>query len=202
MKLNLPIFLCVAISMNLLLGSTVTAQELKIAVVDMQAALNDYYRTKEEVNKINALADEKRQNIDERNAAYQKMTSQMTELKKKVEDTSLSKEVREEALQQLNTLAQERAAKGKEIGDAQRKASAEIVKARQEMEATLVEDIKAALTTIVEAQALDLVFDKSFLPKANKAILYTSANVKDLTAETIAALNADAPATTSSTGGE
>jgi len=40
---------------------------------------------------------------------------------------------------------------------------------------------------------LDLIFDKSFLPKANKAILFTSANVKDLTAETVAALNAGAP---------
>ncbi|MEQ1839282.1 MAG: hypothetical protein ABL994_02635, partial [Verrucomicrobiales bacterium] len=47
---------------------------------------------------------------------------------------------------------------------------------------------------IVEAQGLDLVFDKSFLPKANKAILYTSSNVKDLTVEIVKTLNAGAPA--------
>jgi Skp family chaperone for outer membrane proteins len=66
--------------------------------------------------------------------------------------------------------------------------------ARQEMEATLVEEIKKTVDTIVQAQGLDLVFDKSFLPKANKAILYTSANVKDLTVEVVSTLNAGAPA--------
>jgi Skp family chaperone for outer membrane proteins len=62
------------------------------------------------------------------------------------------------------------------------------------MEATLVEEIKKTVDTIVEAQGLDLVFDKSFLPKANKAILYTSSKVKDLTAEVVSTLNAGAPA--------
>ena len=69
--------------------------------------------------------------------------------------------------------------------------------ARQEMEATLVDEIKKTVDGIVQAQGLDLVFDKSFLPKANKAILYTSAKVMDLTTDVIAALNAGAPATTS-----
>jgi len=52
------------------------------------------------------------------------------------------------------------------------------------------------LNTLVQAQGLDLIFDKSFLPKANKAILYTSEKVKDLTGEVVASLNAGAPAGT------
>ncbi len=65
--------------------------------------------------------------------------------------------------------------------------------ARSEMEATLVGEIKTTVDSIVQAQGLDLIFDKSFLPKANKAILYTSEKVKDLTDEVVAALNAGAP---------
>ena len=196
MKLNLPSLLILAAA--LLLGgvSNSSAQGLKIAVIDMQASLNDYYKTNLEVEKINALADEKRKNLDERQAAYQQMTSQMAEFDKIVRDTSLNEDKRKAAMEKLQALANERAAKGKEIADAQRKASAEILKARQDMEATLVTEIKTTVNTIVESQALDLVFDKSFLPKANKAILYTSANVKDLTAEVVAALNANAPAGT------
>ncbi len=190
--------LLVAASLSAVLGNVtpVCAQELKLAVVDMQEALNLYYKTEVEVEKINALAEEKRKNLDERQAAYQQMTNQLTELDTIVRDTARDEKVRQETMEKLQALAQERAVKGKEIADAQRKASQEVLTARSEMEGTLVEEIKAAVKAIMDAQGLDLIFDKSFLPKANKAILFTSPNVKDLTAETVAALNAGAPAKT------
>lgn len=197
MKRHLPILLAALVLP--FAGVSASAQDapIKIAVVDMQEALNKYYKTDIQVKEINDLADEKRKNLDERQAAYQQMTNQMAELDAVYKDTSLAESKRKEALEKLQALFQERNAKGKEIADAQRKASAEVMTARQEMEATLVDEIKKTVDGIVQAQGLDLVFDKSFLPKANKAILYTSANVKDLTADVIAALNAGAPATTS-----
>ncbi len=192
MKRHLP-FLLASIVLSLA-APAVQAQELKIAVVDMQEALNQYYKTDIQVKQINDLADEKRKNLDERQAAYQQMTNQMAELDTVYKDTALAEAKRKDALEKLQALFQERNAKGKEISDAQRKYSAEVMTARQEMEATLVEEIKKTVDSIVQAQGLDLVFDKSFLPKANKAILYTSPNVKDLTAEVVATLNAEAPA--------
>ncbi len=176
------------------LAQSVSGQELKIAVIDMQEALNQYFKTEIQVKEINDLADEKRKNLDERQAAYQQMTNQMSELDAVYKDTALAEGKRKEALEKLQALFQERQAKGKEISDAQRKASSEVMTARQEMEATLVEEIKKAVDAVVEAKALDLVFDKSFLPKANKAILYTSEKVTDLTAEVVGKLNASAPA--------
>lgn len=170
-----------------------TAQELKIAVVDMQDALNQYYKTEIKVKEINDMADEKRKNLDERAAALQQMNNQAAELDAVYRDTALSESKRKDALEKLQVLMQERAAKGKEIGDAQRKASQEVMTARQEMESTLVDEIKKVLDGLVQVQGYDLVFDKSFLPKANKAILYTSANVKDLTSDVIASLNEGHP---------
>ncbi len=198
MKFRLSVSAAVFCAMALaVFGSApVSAQDggLKIAVVDMQKALNDYYKTEIEVKKINQQADEKRKNLDERQATYQQMTSQMTALDKKVRDTILSDTIRKKAMEELQALAQERAAKAKEIQEAQRKASAELMQARSEMEAALVGEIKTTVNSIVEAQGLDLVFDKSFLPKANKVILYTSDKVKDLTKEVVESLNANAPA--------
>lgn len=192
MKFRLPaLFLAFTLP---LVAQSVIGQELKIAVIDMQEALNQFYKTEIQVKQINDLADEKRKNLDERQAAYQQMTNQMSELDAVYKDTALAEGKRKEALEKLQALFQERQAKGKEISDAQRKASSEVMTARQEMEATLVDEIKKTVDTIVQAQGLDLVFDKSFLPKANKAILYTSANVKDLTVEVVSTLNAGAPA--------
>lgn len=193
MKLRLPLLLA---ALAFVPGIALEAQELKIAVVDMQEALNQYYKTEIQVGQINELADEKRKNLDERQAAYQQMMSQMMELDGVYKDTALSQSKREDALKKLRALDEERMAKGKEISDAQRKAQAEIMTARQEMEETLVGEIKTALDAIVEAKGLDLVFDKSFLPKANKAILHTSAKVTDLTSELVATLNAGKPAAT------
>lgn len=189
MKFKLPTFLCLVAFALCSAGTNASSQGIKIAVVDMQEALNLYYKTEKEVEKINAMADEKRKNIDERQAAYQQMTTKMAELDKTVRDTTLAEATRKKAMEELQALAQERAAKGKEIADAQRKASSEVMQARSDMEATLVGEIKEAVNAIVETQGHDLVFDKSFLPKANKAILYTSSNVVDLTDEVVAALN-------------
>ncbi|MCG8602078.1 MAG: OmpH family outer membrane protein [Verrucomicrobiales bacterium] len=190
MKFTLPTFLSLAALAICSIGNNASAQGIKIAVVDMQDALNQYHKTEKEVEKINAMADEKRKNIDERQAAYQQMTTKMAELDKTVRDTTLAEDTRKKAMEELQALAQERAAKGKEIADAQRKAQSEVMQARSDMEATLVTEIKEAVNAIVETQGHDLVFDKSFLPKANKAILYTSSNVVDLTEEVVAALNA------------
>jgi len=194
MKFHLP-HLLTALALSLV-ANTAGAQELKIAVVDMQDALNRYYKTEIQVKQINDLADEKRKNLDERQAAYQQMTNQMAELDAVYRDTALAESKREEALKKLQALNEERMAKAKEISDANRKAQAEIMTARSEMEATLVGEIKKTVDSIVLAQGLDLVFDKSFLPKANKAILHTSEKVKDLTGEVVASLNAGAPAGT------
>lgn len=193
MKLNLPTLLTLTAVLFAAFAVDASAQGIKIAVVDMQDALNRYYKTDVEVGKINAMADEKRKNIDERQAAYQQMTDKAMELDKTARDTLLSEDKRKAALQELQALIQEREAKAKEIQDAQRKASSEVMQARQAMEATLVGEIKDAVNAIVEAEGHDLVFDKSFLPKANKAILYTSENVVDLTEGVVSALNAGAP---------
>ena len=167
---------------------------MKIGIVDMQDSLNRYYKTALEVEKINELAREKRKNLDERQADLQALTNQLTELDKKARDTSLSEAIRQDAVAQLQRILQERTTKDREIREAQRKYQAEILKARQEMEATLVAEIRDILNGIAEKQGYDLVLDKSFLPKANKVIVFDSPKVPNLTEEVIAALNANAPA--------
>ncbi|MDF1753877.1 MAG: OmpH family outer membrane protein [Verrucomicrobiales bacterium] len=165
-------------------------QGLNIAVIDMEQALRDYYRTKEEVALINQLGEEKIRNIDERKAVYEKMTSDMVKLDKTVRSPDLSDEKRAEIYAQLQEMARARNAKATEIGDAERKATRELYDARQEMELKLMAEIKVVMQTVVTEKNFDLIFDKSFLPKASKSIVYTSPRVADLTNEVIARLNA------------
>ena len=169
-------------------------QQLKIAVVDMKRALTDYHKTKTEVDAINKLGEEKVRNIDERKAAYAKLTSEMVEVDKTVRATELSEDKRKAAGLKLQELAEARAAKANEITDAERLASQELFQARQRMEQTLLDEIRAAVSLVVSAKGFDLVFDRSFLPKSRKMILYASSNVIDVTDEVIAKLNSGVPA--------
>jgi len=182
-------------TVGLTLGfSTQSNAQAKIGVVDMQEALNQYYKTAIEVEKINGLAKEKRANLDERTADFQALTKKMAELDAVVRDTSLAEAKRQEALAEMQRVGQERQTKAKEISDAQRKYQGEVLQARQAMEVTLVEEIRSILDGFAKAGGFELVHDKSFLPKANKAVVYVSENVPDLTSDLVATLNKDAPA--------
>lgn len=178
----------------LCLGSSMlSAQSVSIAVVDMKVALEGFYKTKQQVDEINDLGQEKIRNIDERKASYQKMTSEMVDLDKIVRGSQFSDAKRQEAGKKLEELAQTRVAKANEINDAERRAQQELYDLRQKMEAGLMDEIKAVVVSVGTAKGFDMVFDKSFLPNARKNILYTSPKVTDLTAEVLEKLNSKAP---------
>jgi len=180
------------LSVLVVFGTQSHGQNLKIGVVDIEQALKAYYRTSQEVEKINQLGTDKIRNIDERKAAYEQMTSEMSVLDRSVRAPELSEEKREAAFAKLEELARNRNAKAEEIGDAERKANQELYELRQAMEVTLLAEIKVVVDQVAAAQGYDMIFDKSFLPKASKSILYTSNRVVDFTNEVIARLNAGA----------
>lgn len=167
---------------------------LSIGVVNMQECLNQFYKTKQEVEAVNGIAKEKQTEIDSKRADYEALTKKAAGLDEKARDTAMSQEQRQSAFNELQQIMQERMAKGREIQEAERRAQQEIIEARQKMESTLVATIREIVDTMSAAKGLDLVYDKSFLPKANKVILFTSEKVPDLTDEIIAELNKEAPA--------
>ena len=115
MKLHSFLTLLAGIALTFGFSQNSSAQGYKIAVVDMQEALNNYYKTAIEVEKINGLAKEKRANLDERTADFQALTSKMAELDKIVRDTSRAEAARQESLAEMQRVGQERQTKAKEI---------------------------------------------------------------------------------------
>lgn len=172
------------------------AQNPVIGVVDMQECLNQYYKTELEVAKINTLAKEKQGALDARRADYEALTRKAADLDKTAGDTSLGNEPRQQAMNELRQVMQERMAKGREIAEAEQKARQEVLVARQAMEKALVDELKEVVEAKAAEAGIDLVFDKSFLPKANKVILVANDKVPDITEAIIAHLNANKPAGT------
>lgn len=189
MKMTVTRFILSVIAAATTFAVSASAQDIKIAVVDMQQALNDYKRTETEVTKINEFQEEKTKTLDEKRAKLKQLNDKMTEERQKAGDSELNEQTRKEAAEAFQAMAKEFQAMAGEIANDERKASQELLKARQEMESALVTDIKTVMNQLAESKGIDLIFDKSFLPKANKAIIYTSGNVVDLTAEIVGVLN-------------
>ncbi len=183
--------------------STASAQDTKIGVVDMQECLNQYYKTKLKVKDVEGQAKSSRAKLDERIADFKRIQVRLGELQKKAQDTALSQEQRQGAATEMQQLLQEGRAKEGELQEAQRKAQGELLTARQQMEQSLVEEVRVVVETVSKEAGLDMVIDKSFLPRGNKVLVVVTEKVPDLTKDVIAALNKDAPAEAAGTeGGE
>lgn len=174
--------------------SVASAQDVKLGVVDMQECLNKYYKTKIKVKDVEGQARSSRAKLDERIADFKRIQVRLGELDKKRTDTALSQEQRNGAAAEMQQLVQEGRAKEKELQDAQRKAQGELLAARQQMEKSLVDEVRIVVTEVSKKAGLDMVIDESFLPRGNKVLVVVTEKVPNLTEDVIAALNKDAPA--------
>ncbi len=163
--------------------------EIRVAVLDMQSALDNYYRTEQEKAKIEALAERRKAVFEALKAEIDAAKPNVEKLQKEATDSSLSSSKREEAETAFKKAAVELVARERRLLYLRRKASVEIATAHKEMEVTLVREIKDQISDIVPTLDVDIVFDKSFLPKAKKLILHASPNVTDVTAAVVGALN-------------
>ena len=191
--MNVKYFFSVLLATVIAGVSTASAQNTKLGVVDMQECLNKYYKTKIKVKDVEGQAKASRAKLDERLADFKRIQVRLGELDKKARDTALSAEQRNGARAEFQQLVQEGRAKEKEMQDAQRKAQGELLAARQQMEKTLVDEVRIVVNDVSKKAGLDMVIDKSFLPRGNKVLVVVNDKVPDLTKDVIAALNKDAP---------
>ncbi|MCF6313361.1 MAG: OmpH family outer membrane protein [Verrucomicrobiales bacterium] len=191
--MKVKILLSVLLAMTLAGVSKASAQDIKIGVVDMQQCLNKYYKTKLKVKDVEAQAKGSRAKLDERVADFKRIQVRLGALDKKARDTALSQEARKGAAVEMQQLVQEGRAKERELQEAQRKAQGELLNARQQMEKTLVDEVRVVVNEASKKAGLDMVIDKSFLPRGNKVLVVVTEKVPDLTDAVIAVLNKDAP---------
>ncbi|NOY00353.1 MAG: OmpH family outer membrane protein [Verrucomicrobia bacterium] len=192
--MNVKFFLSVLIATVLAGVTSASAQSTKLGVVDMQECLNKYYKTKLKVKDVEGQAKASRSKLDERIADFKRIQVRLAELDKKARDTALSQEQRQGAAVEMQQLVQEGRAKERELQEAQRKAQGELLAARQQMEKTLVDEVRLVVDAASKKAGLDMVIDKSFLPRGNKVLVVVTDKVPDLTKDVIATLNKDAPA--------
>lgn len=169
----------------------VQAQDFsKIAVIDYNTILKDYYKAKDSQKQMEDLAANYQKERNERDAGLKTLVDSINALQKEIQDEK-SEAKRKEKENQLKSKGEEGQVKQREMMAFAQTASKILEDKRQRLTQELTEDINKALGQVAKNK-YSMVFVKPQVPSPG-ALIY-SEGMEDLTPQVLAILNKDAPA--------
>ena len=177
-------------SLTLIAG--VSAQDFsKIAVIDYNTILKEYFKAKDSQKQMEDLAANYQKERNERDAGLKSLQESINGLLKDLEDPALSEAKKKEKQNQLKAKGEEGQVKQREMMAFAQTASKILEDKRQRLTQELTEDINKALAQIAKNK-YNLVFVKPQIPTPGALIF--SEGMDDITSQVLGILNKDAPA--------
>ncbi len=193
MKLILTGFRQGAIALALLtLGSAAKAQDFsKVAVVDYNTILKEYYKAKDSQKQMEDLAANYQKERNERDASLKAIVDSINGLQKDMQDPAISDAKKKEKENQLKAKGEEGQVKQREMMAFAQTASKILEDKRQRLTTELTEDVNKALSQVAKNK-YNMVFVKPQIPSPG-ALIYSD-GMDDVTTQVLGILNKDAPA--------
>jgi len=178
------------ILLSLGMAVSASAEQFKVATVNMTTLLNEYHKTKAAEKEEGVGAEEIRKRDSERISSIQAMVEELRNLQKQFEDPSLSaekkKEISKVAKDRQTTLQGLQKEREDFLGRSRRALSTKMV--------ALMNEIRAEVIKAVNEHAASLdanfVFDDSGLTTNQVPFLVYVRNKEDITADVLKKLNA------------
>jgi outer membrane protein len=180
----------------LLAPVSLASAELKIAVVDLSKAFDQYYKTKDAQALLKQKQDGYQKEIQDLINDYERMGQEAQTLDKAANDPTLSTAARQDKATALNAKKQDLVNLQNKIQEMKVERTREIQEELIRRHKEIVDEISAVITTYSGPQGFDLVIDKSSASAASgvSIVLYNSGKLIDITADIIGLLNKSAPA--------
>ena len=193
MKLILTGFRQSAIALAfLVLGSAGWAQDFsKMAIVDYNTILKEYYKAKDSQKQMEDLAANYQKERNERDSALKTIVDSINGLQKEMQDPAISDAKKKEKENQLKTKGEEGQVKQREMMAFAQTASKILEDKRQRLTTELTEDVNKALSQVAKNK-YNMVFVKPQIPSPGALIF--SEGMDDVTTQVLGILNKDAPA--------
>ena len=173
------------------LGNAATAQDAsKVAVVDYNAILKDYYKAKDSQKQMEDLAAGYQKERNEREAGLKTLVDAINGLQKEMQDPAISDAKKKEKENQLKAKGEEGQVKQREMMAFGQTASKILEDKRQRLTTELTEDVNKALTQVAKNK-YTMVFVKPQVPSPGALIF--SEGLDDVTQQVLGILNKDAP---------
>ena len=174
------------------LGSVATAQDFtKVAVVDYNTILKDYYKAKDSQKQMEELAGGYQKERNDREAALKTLVEGINALQKDMQDPAISDAKKKEKENQLKAKGEEGQVKQREMMAFGQTASKILEDKRQRLTTELTEEVNKALATVAKNK-YNMVFVKPQVPSPGALIF--SEGMDDVTQQILGILNKDAPA--------
>jgi len=161
----------------------------KIAVIDYNTILKDYYKAKDSQKQMEDLAANYQKERNERDAGLKTLVDAITALQKEIAEEK-SEIKRKEKENQLKAKGEEGQVKQREMMAFAQTASKILEDKRQRVTQELTEDINKALAQIAKNK-YNMVFVKPQVPSPGALIF--SEGPEDLTSQVLVVLNKEAP---------
>ena len=186
----------IALAFGSLIVTSASAQEGKddkIATVDMQKLVAEFYKTAETRDSFKVYEDEIKEQNTIRVDAIKAIVEEAKKLQKQAEEPSLDREKKNELFNELNRNQQEvQGLDGDRTAWIQRKQAALTEKAKIDFGEVRMEILKM-VQKYGEDEGYDYIFDRSGASGAGVPILSYTKDATDLTAVLLEIINKDAP---------
>jgi outer membrane protein len=179
----------------LLAPVTLASADLKIAVVDLSKAFDQYYKTKDAQNLLKQKQDGYQKEIQDLINDYERMGQEAQTLDKAANDPTLSAQARQDKSTALNAKKQDLVNLQNKIQEMKVERTREIQEELFRRHKEIVDEISKVINDYSGPQGYDLVIDKSSASAASgvSIVLYNSSKLIDITADIIGLLNKSAP---------
>jgi outer membrane protein len=186
----------IALIASLTLAGSISAADLKIAVVDMNKAFAEYYKTKTAAGKLQDNVNKVKEELNERWAAYKKLMEEAEKLDKARRDPVLNIEARTKKESELQSKAQEIKSLERDIQEFQQRRQGQLQQEQAQERKGIYDEIMVVVNEKSKAGGYDVVLDRSgFGAGGVPFILHTKEGaLTDFTNDVIVELNKNAPA--------
>lgn len=175
---------------------TAAAQEgkLKIATVDMQQLFKEYHRTNEAQREINVERAKIQKENNERLDRIRTLDTDLQNMRKQLEDPSISDQKKQAVFQDWNVKQQEGIALDRERREFLQRRNQSLNEKMVGRMKGILEEIRKLVEEKAKAEDFDYVFDKSGLSTSQVPFFLYTKDATDITAVLLKELNKDAPA--------
>lgn len=172
------------------------AADLKLAVIDMKKAFEDFHKTQEAAETYKGNYNKAAGEMRERQDAYKKLTTDMQQLDKKARDTILTPDQRQKAIAELNEKMKEARALEAEMQEFAERRIGQLKQEDMKIRQTLYEEISTVVRDHALKNGYDMVFDKTGVSLSTVPILIfvKETAATDITSQVVVELNKNAPA--------
>jgi len=190
--MNKLLFVC----LFLLAPVSLASADLKVAVIDLSKAFEQYYKTKDAQAALKVKQDGYQKEIQDQINTYQHMGDEAQLLDKGANDQTLSQQARADKASALQAKKQDLVNLGNKIKEMEIERKRELDEELLQKHQQILSEISKVINDYSTPQGFDLVIDKSNVSAASgiSIVLFNSNKLTDITTPIITILNKSAPA--------